>query len=176
VVDFALRHGEGYDPSGEFLVPPGELGTHFHTRSNFVLGVLRFGVVDHRGELVEWARRSYEQLRCQGTEFGWFPEGIGHRHGEICSTTDMIELALLLGRHVDRRYFADAGRFGRNHLLESQWTSLDRLLAAVSALPPTSPAALDSTRSTIDNVAARQIGAFASRPGVTDALHVDAPP
>lgn len=172
LVDFALKHTGGYNTDGELLVPKGILGSHFHTRSNFVLGVLKLGLADRRPELVDWARSGYTQLRGFGTDFGWFPEGIGLRHGELCCTTDMIELALLLGRHVDAGYFADAERFGRNHLLESQWCSAERLLAAVAALPPAESAGVDSSTSV--DVAFRQFGAFASRPGLSDALHLDA--
>lgn len=172
---FALAHTEGYTPDGELVVPDGDLGSHFHTRSNFVLGVLALGLRTARPDLVSWATFSYEQLRRHGTDFGWFPEGIGCRHGELCCTTDMIELALLLGRHVDRRYYADAERYGRNHLLQSQWRSLDRLEKALSTLPePSTPVAVDSAVSTDVGVAARQLGAFSSRPALNDAFHLDA--
>ena len=136
----ALAHTRGYRPDGS-LYPgqgPGQgQGTldHFHTRTNFLLGVLELGLATGRAEWVDWARRSYEHARVWGTDFGWFPEGMGHRHGEICCSTDMIEAAILLGRHVSRRYYADAERFGRNHLIESQFLSLPALQAAVARLP-----------------------------------------
>ncbi len=174
LASFALTHTEGYGPGGELVVPDGDLGSHFHTRSNFVLGVLMLGLAQRRPDRVEWARSSYEQLRRWGTEFGWFPEGIGLRHGELCCTTDMIEIALLLGREVSPRYFADAERFGRNHLLQSQWSSLERLRAAVAALPaPSTAHEVDPAVSTTDDVVARQVGAFASRAAMGDGFHLD---
>src|SRR5919198_3695214 len=135
LTSLALRHTQGYLPDGQFRPASDNIASHFHTRSNFILSVLKLGLVLGRREYVAWARQSYEHARTWGTDFGWFPEGLGMRHGEICCTTDMIEIALMLGRHVDRRYYADAERFGRNNLLESQFLSLDRLLQALKRLP-----------------------------------------
>jgi hypothetical protein len=178
---YALRQTQGYLPDGSLHPGEGEgrgQGTmdHLHTRTNFLLGVLELGVVTRRRELVGWARQSYEHARLWGTDFGWFPEGMGHRHGELCCTTDMIEAALLLGRHVSPRYYADAERFGRNHLLESQLLSLPDLEEALSRLPedPSSPPH-EGRYSTTEDVAASQIGGFASRSAPNDALHPDAP-
>jgi hypothetical protein len=173
LTDFALRHTEGYDPDGRLVVPAGDLGSHFHTRSNFVLGVLKLGIVQGRSSHIAWARSGYHQLQRHGTEFGWFPEGIGLRHGELCCTTDMIEIALLLGRTVDRRYYADAERYGRNQLLQSQWSSVERLVAGVGKLPASSPHEIDPAVSTDTDVALRQHGAFASRPALNDGFHLD---
>ena len=176
---FALRHTRGYLPDGSLY--PGEgagkgQGTldHFHTRTNFLLGVLDLGIETGRRELISWARQSYEHAKAWGTDFGWFPEGMGHRHGETCCTTDMIEAALLLGRHVDHSYFADAERFGRNHLLETQYLSLSRLEAALDKLPEdTGPAPHEGCYSTTQGVTTSQVGAFAARSTLNDAFHLD---
>ena len=181
LLTYALKHTQGYLPDGSLF--PGEgpnkgQGTldHFHTRSNFLLGVLEVGIVTGRRELVSWARQSYEHAKAWGTDFGWFPEGMGHRHGETCCITDMIEAAILLGRHVSRSYYADAERFGRNHLIETQWLSLDQLNRATAQLPEdTGAAPFGGIYSRTDRVAASQIGAFASRATLNDAFHLDAP-
>ncbi len=171
----ALYHTSGYLPDGQWRFPAGELEGHFHTRSNFILGVLKLGLVLGHREYVAWARQSYEHAKSWGTEFGWFPEGLGHCHGEICCITDMIEIALLLGQHVDRRYYADAERFGRNHLLESQLLSLERFRAAVEALPPSDEAPpLEGRYSRFEGVVESQVGGFASRPTLNDAFYPEA--
>lgn len=175
LIGFALRHTKGYLPDGRFLPSRDNIESHFHTRSNFILSVLKLGLVLERREYVSWARQSYEHAKTWGTDFGWFPEGLGHRHGEICCTTDMIEIALLLGKRVDRRYYADAERFGRNHLLESQFLSQERLTQALERLPDDAVAAPWNGRySTWENVARSQIGGFASRGTLNDAFHLDA--
>ncbi len=175
LTSFALRHTEGYDPTGAIAEVRAELQDHFHTRSNFMLGVLKLGLTTGRPELVAWARQGYDHAKLVGTPFGWFPEGIRHRHGEVCCMTDMFELALLLGRHVDPIYYGDAERFGRNHLLESQFLSLKTLQSAVDSLPhPERKLPHDGRYSTTTGVVASQVGGFASRSTLNDAFHTDA--
>lgn len=171
----ALYYTPGYLPDGSLRTTEGINENHFHTRSNFILGVLKLGILERRRELISWARQSYERIRSWGTDFGWFPEGFGMRHGEICCTTDMIELALLLGRHVDRAMYADAERFGRNQLLESQLLDEERLQAAVDRLPADeTPPPHQGRFSTSDHVVHRHLGGFAARSSVNDAFHLDA--
>lgn len=171
---FALKHTQGYLPTGEIAPVKAELEDHFHTRGNFILGILKLGLVTGRPEYVAWARQHYDQARAVGTEFGWFPEGIHHRHGEVCCITDMLEIALLLGRHIDPHYYADAERYGRNHLLEGQFLSQASLQQAVDRLPPkaTQPPQ-EGHYSTWEGVVASQVGAFASRSTLNDAFHTD---
>ena len=175
LVSYALKHTQGYLPDGRLHVTQGgALQEHFHTRSCFILSVLKLGLMTGRRELVAWARQTYARARDFGTDFGWFPEGLGRRHGEICCTTDMIEIALLLGKNVDGCYYADAECFGRNHLLESQFLSLDRLQRALDLMPvDDAPPPWGGRFSTRDRVAARQLGGFASRPALNDAFHLD---
>jgi hypothetical protein len=173
---FALKHSAIYGPDGSFRLPPEKQPevAHFHTRTSFALAVLKLGIVTGSPEYIAWAKRTYEEGKTWGTAFGWFPEGLGCRHGEVCSTVDMIELAILLGRHVDRAFYADAERFGRNHLLESQFLSLSALEAALLSMPSCAGQPPFSGRySTWENVAARQLGAFASRPALNDAFCLD---
>lgn len=176
LVRFALKHTHGYAPDGRLQTGPRPgVEDHLHTRTNFILGVLELGIATGRPEYVAWARQAYACAQEWGTDFGWFPEGLGHRHGEICCTTDMLECALLLGQHVSRGYFADAECYGRNHLLESQYLSLDALQGAVSKLPP-SPhqPPYEGRYSTTRGVTESQVGAFAARSTLNDAFHLDA--
>ncbi|HEY3341186.1 MAG TPA: hypothetical protein VGK81_04170, partial [Anaerolineae bacterium] len=173
---FALKHTHGYAADGRLQAGsrPG-VEDHLHTRTNFILGVLELGIATGRPEYVAWASRAYAWAQEWGTDFGWFPEGLGHRHGEICCTTDMLECALLLGRYIRRDYFSDAERYGRNHLLESQFLSLDALQAAVQKLPPSEHQPPYNGRySTTRGVLASQVGAFAARSTLNDAFHLDA--
>ncbi len=176
LVRFALKHTAGYTADGRIVAPQGgAVQEHFHTRSCFAMSVLKLGLILGSREYIAWARQSYAYAREWGTDFGWFPEHIGQRHGEICCTTDMIELALLLGKYVDKSYYADAERFGRNQLLESQFLSLDRLENALAMMPADlSPAPWDGRYSMSKDVARKQLGAFASRPTLNDAFHLDA--
>lgn len=171
----ALFHTPCFLPDGRLRKTVGDVEGHFHTHSNFVLSVLKLGIVLGRREHISWARQTYQVLREWGTEFGWFPEGFGLRHGEVCCITDMIEIALLLGKHVDPAYYADAERYGRNHLLESQFLSLEQLQSGLDRLPPSERALPENPDAyTQEGVAASQVGAFASRSTLNDAFHLDA--
>jgi hypothetical protein len=175
LTEFALYHTPCYLPDGRLRPTVGDVEGHFHTHSNFALAVLKLGIALKRREYLSWTRQTYEVLRKWGTDFGWFPEGFGLRHGEVCCITDMIELALLLGRHVDPAYYADAERFGRNHLLEGQFLSLDRLREGVDRLPESErQAKLNGDAVTTEGVTESQVGAFASRSTLNDAFHLDA--
>ncbi len=101
LASFALHQTQGYLLNGAIAPVTAELEDPFHTRGNFMLGILKLGLVSGRPEYVARARQAFDQARRVGTKFGWFPEGFKHRHGEVCCMTDMIELALLLGKHVD---------------------------------------------------------------------------
>ncbi|MFN8444860.1 MAG: hypothetical protein U0175_29005 [Caldilineaceae bacterium] len=174
VAQFALQQTQGYLPTGAIAPVKAELEDHFHTRGNFMLGILKLGLVTGHPEYVAWARQGYDHARTVGTDFGWFPEGIKHRHGEVCCITDMLELALLLGKHVDPAYYADAERYGRNHLIEGQYLDLESLQQAVDRLPTRERAAPHEGRySTYEGVVASQVGAFASRSTLNDAFHTD---
>jgi hypothetical protein len=86
----------------------------------------------------------------------------------------MIEIALLLAKNVTPAYYADAECYGRNHLLESQFLSLDRLERALESMPESADPAPNGGRfSTSKDIAKRQVGAFASRPTLNDAFHLD---
>jgi hypothetical protein len=177
LIRFALKHTRGYHPDGTFSTAARGLvdAAHFHTRTSFIQAVLKLGLALGRREYVAWARAGYEHAKTWGTEFGWFPEHPGDRHGEICGTVDMIEIALLLGGQVGRAYYADAERFGRNQLLESQFLSLDRLQQALTRLPASEAAVpYEGHYSTTEGVVESQVGAFACRSTLNDAFHLDA--
>ena len=103
-------------------------GRYLHSTTGFLLGTLKYGIVTGHAEMIEWVEAAYRHAREWGTEFGFFPHrthGQDRWQGDLCTTQDMIEIAILLGIHRDHTYYADAERFGRNHLLESQILNLD---------------------------------------------------
>lgn len=103
-------------------------GRYLHSTTGFLLGTLKYGLVAGRTELIDWVESAYQHLRAWGTDFGFFPHrthGKERWQGDLCATQDMIEIALLLAVNREHSYFADAERFGRNHLLQSQILNLD---------------------------------------------------
>lgn len=124
LIRFILHKAEGYELDGRFFKIKGFWG-HFHSSTAVITGVIRYGLLTNQPEFVAWGRQTYEAAKKWGTGFGWFPENIANcARCETCCITDMIELAILLGLYVDPVYLTDAERYGRNHLVESQYLSL----------------------------------------------------
>src|SRR5579884_906301 len=120
LIRFLLHRSGAFEPSGKFTE---QSGRSFSSHTGFILGVLKYGLITGKDELVSWARAAYDYARTWGADFGFFPhttEGPERWQGDVCATADMVESALLLGLHRDPAYLVDAERFGRNHLLESQ--------------------------------------------------------
>ena len=99
----------------------GSFRGHFHSRVATAAGVLQWGMFSGQPDLVRWAQAVYRFACTVGTRFGWFPEFVGQHACETCGITDMIDVALLLARSGQDEYWGDAERFGRNHLVESQF-------------------------------------------------------
>jgi len=97
----------------------GGYNCHLHMRA--VLGVAHLGVLTHNTRYIEWARRAYEWLKTQGTDWGWFPESPGRGNSETCATGDMTDLAGWLAKAGYSRYWDDLERFVRNYVRESQF-------------------------------------------------------
>ncbi len=118
LMNWALRDHEG----GEKLFDIG----HFHCQSRLVIALFLRGLATGKGEDIKLAEKLYLKARALGTASGWFPEQINNPEhnrsnlSETCCLTDMMELAVLLAKHVDPLYWHDAERFARNHLLVHQ--------------------------------------------------------
>ena len=139
--DLALRMAHGFirgvrERSGAFEkdgTATLKAARYLHSNLNFILGVLKYGLVARSDDDVSWAQSAYDRARDHGTDFGFFPRhtgGEGRVFGDTCALSVMIEIAILLALHRDPRYFADAERYGRNHLLESQFVNMEWLEAS----------------------------------------------
>ena len=102
----------------------GSFRHHFHSRVATVAGILKYGLHVKRMDLVDWARNVYEWGRSIGTNFGWFPEFVGMQACETCCITDMIDIAIMLAEAGWEECWDQAERYGRNHLVESQFLDL----------------------------------------------------
>ena len=105
--------------------PDGSFRGHFHSRVATAAGVLQWGLFSGQPDLVRWAHGVYRFARTIGTRFGWFPEFVGRHACETCGITDMIDIAIQLARSGRHECWGDAERFGRNHLVESQFVDAD---------------------------------------------------
>jgi hypothetical protein len=125
-----------FDEGGNFK-DFGDEALHVHSVGATISGLILLGTELGRRDLVEQGRALYENgLKWIGNEFGWIPESnpnspVNRRRRmlrqttcEGCCVTDYIEAALYLGRAGYPECWAEAERYVRNHLFESQITTV----------------------------------------------------
>ena len=159
VAEYCLRGARFFRPDGRFYDP---LKGHFHSRSAVALGLLKLGILIGNEGYVQMAERAYKHAKEWGTSFGWFPVDFGNwQRCETCCITDMIELAIGLAMWVDPKYWNDAERFGRNHLLESQLLRVDWVDEYHKEREPYILSEADPAQSSRDQAMERSLGGFA---------------
>ena len=168
LTEYVLHDTKVYRPDGRFY---DLIQGHFYARTTTAGGILHLGVLTGDHNLIQLAERIYNHAKEWGTSFGWFPEDLSRLGCETCCIKDMIEFGIGLAIHVDPKYWDDVERFGRNHLLESQLTSIDWMKDYSPAQPiplPQEPPGKNPARLTRDRVAERSLGGFAGWGGVND--------
>ena len=113
-------------------------GTHMHSITGTITGLIDYGILADDEKIIEGARRAYDVgMRPFRSSYGWVKEfrwapwlaeplqaagyaGFDINRGEANNTGDLIEAALLLGQAGYPDYYEDADRMLRNHLLASQ--------------------------------------------------------
>ena len=124
-----------FDEAGNFKTF-GDESPHVHSVGATVAGLVLLGTELGRRDLIERGRTLYEHgLKVIGNEFGWIPESnpdtpsnrarrmLRQTTCEGCCVTDYIESAIYLARAGYPEYWAEAERYVRNHLFESQITT-----------------------------------------------------
>ena len=166
VAEYCLRGARVFRPDGRFY---DRIQGHFHSRSTVALGLLKLGVVIGNRGYVQMAERVYNHGKEWGSSFGWFPEDFTGGGGcETCCITDMIELAIGLALWVDPKYWDDAERFGRNHLLESQLLRVDWVDGFHKGREPLTLPIEDPAQVSRDRAMERSLGSFAGWSGCND--------
>jgi hypothetical protein len=98
-------------------------GGHSHSISCTLSGLAQYAELTGDTELMSRVFAHYQvSLNEQRDELGWAMENLGvlTDRGESNNSGDILETALILGRHGYPRCFADADRILRCHLLPSQ--------------------------------------------------------
>lgn len=128
--------------------------THVHSITSVMSSLAQLAELLNDHSILTRVKAFYDNgLWQMRDEIGWSPETLGRPdadHGEANNTGDILETALILGRHGYPEYFQDAERILRCHLLPSQL----RDVSFAAALP--NPDGLDGRR----DVADRLQGAF----------------
>ena len=146
--------------TAEFFLPDGsydreKFGTHTHSTTCVMSSLAQLADLTGDAAVLERVRSFAENgLWAIRDDLGWVIESSADDsppdRGECNNTGDIVETALILGRHGYPGYFQDAERILRGHLLPSQ-------LRDVGFIPePANPSNEDGLR----NVKDRHLGAF----------------
>lgn len=100
--------------------------THSHVMT--LRGILAVGVATNNTAMKSFAREGYEFSRKLGiAPLGWFEEEVGNHSHETCTLADMTSLALQLTEAGVGDYWDDVDGYARNHMVEAQYTDLQKL-------------------------------------------------
>ncbi|HID95791.1 MAG TPA: hypothetical protein EYP53_07020 [Candidatus Latescibacteria bacterium] len=122
-----------FEPSGAFTLheAPYHFAFHVHSHTAALIGLLHYAIATGDEELIGLGQRAYDWIKKHSsTSFGWTCEHYPYKtlhddHQEVCCMTDILNLAILLAEAGYERYWNDVERICRNHLLESQITSIE---------------------------------------------------
>ncbi len=107
--------------------------THVHARLGILIGLLKYALATNDEPMRDWCIRAYRFVKenmC--SSFGWVPEAMEsgtdegvsilstYRRDEVCSISDMMQMARLLVHNGIPEERATIGRYGTNHLLAHQ--------------------------------------------------------
>ena len=110
---------------GEQRIDPqtGAFKAHVHIHTSTTWGVAHLGAVQRESRYLGWARKAYDFVVANGTDFGWYPEFIpqGEYRTEICVVGDMTSTAVWLARGGQPQYWDHVERTVRNELRRSQF-------------------------------------------------------
>jgi hypothetical protein len=166
-------HAQYYQSDGPLLMGPDERewfkvygtagvrnGGHGHAHGVGLVSILEYAATVNDRDTLAFVRSAYEWMRANGSsEVGFFPE-IFVPHYDRCEAdtiADMIAMAVKLSVAGAGDYWDDADRWTRNHFAESQLTDP----AWVHRLADRSPSKPVAPNETADQVAERNVGAFA---------------
>jgi hypothetical protein len=112
-----LDHSNIYDADGGF---EGHVHGHMGTQA----GILAYAIVTGNQPMIDRVKTIFNWARSISTSFGFVPE-LARRNDDLiacetCTIMDYLDVALLLARHVDERYWDVVEKTARNHLFESQ--------------------------------------------------------
>ena len=114
--------GEVYLPAGDFDEKRFST-THSHSVTCVLSSLAQLADLLDDMPLLMRVKAFYDNgLRQMRDELGWSPESTGRKtdDGEMNNTGDILETALILGRHGFPSYYHDAERILRGHLLPGQ--------------------------------------------------------
>ena len=114
--------------------------THLHARLGILLGTCKYALAQRDDGLRDWCVRAYRHVRDElSTSSGWVPESLeagtdpgvrslsSKRRDEVCSISDMMQIAALLAGNGWTEELLTVGRYGTNRLFAHQLLDLEPL-------------------------------------------------
>lgn len=125
---------------------------HVHSITSVLSSLAQLGETLNDHALLDRVRGFYDNgLQAMCNELGWFEEMTnGGTRGEVNCSGDMVETALILAKFYGPKYYDDAERILRGHILPSQIRDTDFIVEQEN------PEGKDGLR----DVANRHLGAF----------------
>lgn len=132
-LELAIAFTEGFlagsqPDMGEQRIDPrtGAFKGHVHIHTHAVWGVAHLGALLKEPRYLEWARKAYDFVVANGTDYGWYPEFIPQvpqrQLTEICVVGDMTSIAAWLARGGRPEYWDHVERTVRNEIRRSQFS------------------------------------------------------
>ncbi len=140
------------DQSG-LVAPSGEFHGHVHAEgyAGLATAAVYHARLAGREDRLAWANRVYLWIRAHSTTHGWIPDAmlLPEKYYwywyqvpwlpptcETCALSDTIQLAIALAQSGYPEYWDDVERFGRNHLLASQFPPAASFLSPAARETP----------------------------------------
>jgi hypothetical protein len=129
-LDFAKAVTEGFlagsqKDQRELRVDPrtGAFLGHTHIHTHAAWGVAHLGAILKEPRYLDWARKVYDFVLSQGTDYGWYPESMpSSGRAEVCAVGDMVSLGSWLARGGRPHYWDHVERTVRNELRRAQFS------------------------------------------------------
>jgi hypothetical protein len=123
-IEFAGKFARGIIYHSNLYCPDGSFEGHVHGHLGTQAGILAYAIITGDQALIDRVRQIFDWAVSISTSFGFVPE-LAKRKDDIiacetCTLMDYLDVALLLARHVDERYWDIVEKAARNHLVESQ--------------------------------------------------------
>jgi hypothetical protein len=123
-VDLAGKLARGIFDHSTIYDTDGGFEGHVHGHMGTQAGILAYGIVTGNQPMIDRVKTIFDWARSISTSFGFVPELARRKDdlitSETCTIMDYLDVALLLARYVDERYWDVVEKTARNHLVESQ--------------------------------------------------------
>jgi len=144
---------ESEKPWGATSAQRGQWAGHPHAHIATLRALLEYAWVTRDASLMDFVRQSYEYAR---THYGLPRIGM---FGEGCMNADMVAISIMLSDAGLGDYWDDTDMYVRNHLVESMFTSPERIEQVIRYSPKSDP---KSPQDSTDDVVRRSVGVVGS--------------